>query len=425
MNDDFFFYSFNGEVFGPFPFSEMERMAAEGEISSSGLFCRTGTEEWLPVGWYFTQSIEPKDSVAQSVDSPARKIISFRALAAVAAIALLAISVALIAFFWNKESVVANRVPEISQSKGSFSHKQEFLAEWYLFGHSQGKSFREVAKMFGPNSVSLVADDFSNLMQILGFDSLTVTPEELEFIKIGLADGLADVEERMMLPPSQKASLLPGDYANLFFEAPAATKAPTFEKSVTQVYEENADAFVTIKVSSSKGKGHGSGFFVAKGGYILTNRHVVEDAIEVKVLDSKGKELTPEVLSIGKDVDLALLKVPTTDHAFVTLSKGKDVKPGQQIVILGKPTFADEDINLNVGIISRSVTVDNVNQFQVDATINAGNSGGPAFDMDGNVVGVATWKLLIAERFNFIINIDEAIPILELHCPGLFRVAGN
>lgn len=136
----------------------------------------------------------------------------------------------------------------------------------------------------------------------------------------------------------------------------------------------------------------GSGFFISADGYVVTNNHVVEHAKTVSVTTDDGKVLSAEVIGTDPKTDLALLKVKEKgDYPFVSLAK-EAPKVGDWVVAIGNPFGLGGTVT--AGIVSangRDIGAGPYDSFlQIDAPINKGNSGGPTFDMKGEVVGVNT-----------------------------------
>jgi len=139
-------------------------------------------------------------------------------------------------------------------------------------------------------------------------------------------------------------------------------------------------------------QGQGSGFFVSRDGYIVTNNHVVDHAAQVQVVTEDGSTLDARVVGTDPKTDLALLKVEgRTDFPFVKLA---DVMPrvGEWVVAMGNPFGLDGTVT--AGIVSaqgRDIGAGPYDDFlQIDAPVNKGNSGGPTFNTKGEVVGVNT-----------------------------------
>ncbi len=136
----------------------------------------------------------------------------------------------------------------------------------------------------------------------------------------------------------------------------------------------------------------GSGFFISADGYIVTNNHVVDNASEVEVATDGGQTLNAKVIGTDKKTDLALIKVDSDKtFPFVTLSKEKP-QIGQWVVAMGNPFGLGGTVT--AGIISaegRDIGEGPYDDFlQIDAPINRGNSGGPTFNLKGEVIGVNT-----------------------------------
>jgi len=138
--------------------------------------------------------------------------------------------------------------------------------------------------------------------------------------------------------------------------------------------------------------GQGSGFFISADGYIVTNNHVVDHAKTVTVTTDQGKELEAKVIGTDPKTDLALLKVTEKgDYPFVSFAKAEP-KVGDWVVAIGNPFGLGGTVT--AGIVSaegRDIGSGPYDQYlQIDAPINKGNSGGPTFNMKGEVVGVNT-----------------------------------
>jgi len=138
--------------------------------------------------------------------------------------------------------------------------------------------------------------------------------------------------------------------------------------------------------------GQGSGFFISSDGYAVTNNHVVEGADKVEVTTDAGKTYTAKVVGTDPRTDLALIKVEGgSDFSFAKLSAGK-ARIGDWVLAVGNPFGLGGTVT--AGIVSasgRDIGSGPYDDFiQIDAPVNKGNSGGPAFNMQGEVVGVNT-----------------------------------
>ena len=137
----------------------------------------------------------------------------------------------------------------------------------------------------------------------------------------------------------------------------------------------------------------GSGFIVDPTGYVVTNNHVIADADEVTVVLDDGKRLSATIVGHDPKTDLALLKVESDDPLpFVSFGNSDNARVGDWVIAIGNPFGLGNSVT--AGILSargRDINAGPYDDFlQTDAPINRGNSGGPMFDMDGNVIGVNT-----------------------------------
>jgi serine protease Do len=138
--------------------------------------------------------------------------------------------------------------------------------------------------------------------------------------------------------------------------------------------------------------GEGSGFFISPDGYAVTNNHVVDHAQSVQVTTDDGTVYTAKVIGTDKKTDLALIKVEgKKDFTYVKFAD-QPPRVGDWVVAVGNPFGLGGTVT--AGIVSargRDIGAGPYDDYvQIDAPINKGNSGGPAFDMNGNVIGVNT-----------------------------------
>jgi serine protease Do len=145
--------------------------------------------------------------------------------------------------------------------------------------------------------------------------------------------------------------------------------------------------------TDQEGNALGSGFFISSTGYIVTNNHVVENAREVIVTLKGGDELEAEIVGTDEPTDLAVLKVKKSGaYPFVEFATKAKPRVGDWVVAIGNPFGMGG--TATAGIVSadgRELLGGNYNDYiQVDAPINRGNSGGPTFNLQGEVIGVNT-----------------------------------
>jgi serine protease Do len=164
----------------------------------------------------------------------------------------------------------------------------------------------------------------------------------------------------------------------------------------------------------------GSGFIISPDGYVLTNNHVVDGADNVTVRLSDRRELDAKVVGTDAQYDIALLKLNATDLPVVSLGDSKVVKAGQWVVAIGSPFGFDHSVT--AGIISAvgrnfgGADQQYVPFIQTDVPINRGNSGGPLFNLNGQVVGINSQIFSNTGGFmgvSFAIPIDIAMNAVE------------
>ena len=181
----------------------------------------------------------------------------------------------------------------------------------------------------------------------------------------------------------------------------------------------------------------GSGFVLTQDGYIVTNYHVIEDAVEdssvsIEVSFSDGTKYTAKLVGGEQDNDIAVLKIDATGLQPVTLGDSSQLVVGESVYAIGNP-LGELTYTLTDGIVSaldRLITTSSqdangntvsttLNVLQTNCAINPGNSGGPLFDSYGNVVGVVSAKMtesssgVSAEGLGFAIPINDVKDIIN------------
>jgi serine protease Do len=155
--------------------------------------------------------------------------------------------------------------------------------------------------------------------------------------------------------------------------------------------------------------GIGSGFIISADGYVLTNAHVVADASEVTVKLTDRREFVAKVIGVDKRSDVALIKIAASGLPTVRFGDSSRLRPGQWVVAIGSPFgFAN---SVTAGVVSataRPLDENAVPFIQTDAAVNPGNSGGPLFNVDGQVIGI---NAQIYSRTGGYMGMSFAIPI--------------
>jgi serine protease Do len=165
----------------------------------------------------------------------------------------------------------------------------------------------------------------------------------------------------------------------------------------------------------------GSGFIISSDGYILTNYHVVETAyhgdLPLKVYLNDESSYNAKIVGYESSNDIALIKIEATDLNAAVIGNSDNIRVGQRVYAVGNP-FGELVYTMTDGIVSaldRVVTVENkkINTLQFSAAVNPGNSGGPVYDTNGEVIGIVSAKYLSnnIEGIGFAIPINDAIDI--------------
>lgn len=189
-----------------------------------------------------------------------------------------------------------------------------------------------------------------------------------------------------------------------------------------QLFEKMRSVVVYVKT----GKGHGTGFFFNRGGYILTNQHVVGDSKYVKVITANQEEHEGRVLAVQEAPDLAIVKIELREHSIARLGFNLDLKTGSPVSAIGFPTYSDSSSpTITSGIVSNNQRKITDGKFpgtyvQTDAAINGGNSGGPLCLQTGQVAGVVVMKQIIKggeiiQNTNFAVPMDQVAKFLDEH----------
>lgn len=157
-------------------------------------------------------------------------------------------------------------------------------------------------------------------------------------------------------------------------------------------------------------RGEGSGFIVTPDGYILSNAHVVDGAGEVTVRLTDRREFQAKVVGVDKRTDVAVLKIDAKNLPTVKIGDPSKLKPGEWVAAIGSPFGFENSVTAGiVSATSRSLPEDNYVPFiQTDVAVNPGNSGGPLFNLNGEVVGINSQ---IYSRTGGYMGLSFAIPI--------------
>ncbi len=207
------------------------------------------------------------------------------------------------------------------------------------------------------------------------------------------------------------------------------------EMSYAELYKANVNSCVSINVSASQNifgqeavvmASSGSGFIISENGYIVTNYHVIDGGTNVQVTLYDGTTYDAEIIGGDEDYDIAVLKIePEETLTPVVIGDSDALNVGDDIAVIGNP-LGELTFSMSEGIVSmtnRLVNVDGspFNMVQITAAVNSGNSGGPLFNMYGEVVGIVSAKLssnsssssASIEGLGFAIPMNDVVSMIE------------
>ncbi len=173
---------------------------------------------------------------------------------------------------------------------------------------------------------------------------------------------------------------------------------PPRELSITDIIRANRDSIVVVKTAS----GIGSGFFINRDGYIVTNKHVLSKAGRAEIKTATGKVFRiQQIIQEDSEADLVIASTDATPHESKPVSLDTRLpEVGEKIVVIGNPMGLEQTVSDGiVSAVRRNQYA--VDFIQVTAPVSAGNSGGPLFNMRGEVIGVATFQYRSGQNLNF------------------------
>ncbi len=179
-------------------------------------------------------------------------------------------------------------------------------------------------------------------------------------------------------------------FQNQSFAQEVATK-----QSLADVVEDLLPSVVTIAITSkvSTNQEFGSGFIISKDGFVVKNNHVIDEASEITVGLNSGEKFKAKIVSIDKKTDIAVLKIDADKELkFAKFGDSNKARIGDSVIVVGNPFGLG--LSVSTGIVSakgRNLNNGQVDEFiQTDAAINNGNSGGPMFNVKGEIIGIST-----------------------------------
>ena len=200
------------------------------------------------------------------------------------------------------------------------------------------------------------------------------------------------------------------------------TPVDIYELTVNSVVGIKTEATTNVFGQEAVSASAGSGFILSEDGFVITNSHVVSgaDTIQVELFNEEIYEA--ELVGADSSFDIAVLKIEAEGLQPVTVGDSDQLKVGEEVAAIGNP-LGELTFTLTTGVLSaldREINTDGnpQNMLQTNAAINSGNSGGPLFDMNGNVIGVTTAKYsgstnsgTTIEGLGFAIPINTALKV--------------
>ena len=218
-------------------------------------------------------------------------------------------------------------------------------------------------------------------------------------------------------------------------ETTSVDESTNNENNISDLIEKVNNSVVGISKIKNKGStiflkegtqslGLGTGFIVAKNGYIVTNEHVSGSKNSTcYVTLEDGRDYEANVVWADAEMDMSVIKINADNLPYLNLGDSDKIKIAEPVYAIGNPIGYEFQRTVTSGIISgldRTIKIedDDKNYYmedliQTDATINPGNSGGPLIDKEGNVLGINSIKITTAEGIGFAIPINIIKPIVE------------
>ncbi len=175
---------------------------------------------------------------------------------------------------------------------------------------------------------------------------------------------------------------------------PQVPPGSPFEKFFQDFMDQNGQGGAPQQQQPERSEALGSGYIISADGYIVTNNHVIDgaDEIQIEMFGSDHKTFKAKLIGTDQKTDVALLKIESPDPLpFVNFGDSDKMRVGDWVVAMGNPL--GQGFSVSAGIVSargRELNGTYDDFLQTDAAINKGNSGGPLFNMDGQVIGMNT-----------------------------------
>jgi hypothetical protein len=205
----------------------------------------------------------------------------------------------------------------------------------------------------------------------------------------------------------------------LLVAAMSAQNAPSTNKGrhldIPAISREANGAIVSIVMSDKDGHpiAQGSGFLISKDGQVVTNYHVIKNGSSAVVKLPDGAFFAVDgVLASDKNRDVAVIKTHGNNFRALALGDSDRLQVGEEVVAIGNPLSLESTVSNGIVSAIRSVEGEGGKFVQITAPISPGSSGGPLFNMAGEVVGITTSHIVGGENLNFAIPINDVKPML-------------
>ena len=207
---------------------------------------------------------------------------------------------------------------------------------------------------------------------------------------------------------------------SLLVAAMSAQNAPSTNKGrhldIPAISREANGSIVSIVMSNKDGHpiAQGSGFLISKDGHVVTNYHVIKNGNSALVKLPNGSFFAVDgVLASDKDRDVAVIKAHGNGFRTLTLGDSDRLQVGEEVVAIGNPLSLESTVSNGIVSAIRTVEDEGGKFVQITVPISPGSSGGPLFNMAGEVVGITTSHIKGGENLNFAIPINDVKPMLR------------
>ncbi len=170
------------------------------------------------------------------------------------------------------------------------------------------------------------------------------------------------------------------------------------------IVEDVVKSIVTIKTNLNQG----TGFLIDEKGYVITNHHIMENAVSAGIYTYEGESHQVKLIGEDKTMDLILLKIEGNFEKLDFIDKSEDVSVGEKVIAIGNPLGLQFSVSEGIVSAIHRKGPNNIEAYiQTDAALNPGNSGGPLINKEGNVIGINNFKISSGESLGFALESDN------------------